>query len=110
VVKENPGSGLDKFNVQIFTASCDTVETNTRYAKELKLDYPILSDPKKTTAKEYGVVSATRSLPQRWTFIIGKDGKILHIEKGVKAGEHNKQLAAKFAELKIEAAPKKGKK
>lgn len=91
--------------MQVFTASCDTVKTNTRYAKELKLDYPILSDPKKDTAKEYGVVSATRGFPQRWTFIIGKDGKILHIEKKVKAGEHNKQLAETFDKLKIEAAP-----
>ena len=93
--------------MQVFTASCDTVETNTRYAKELKLDYPILSDPEKKTATEYGVVSASRGFPQRWTFIIGKDGKILHIEKAVKPAEHDKQLVASFTELKIEAAPKK---
>ena len=28
-----------------FTASCDDVETNKKFAESLKLDYPILSDP-----------------------------------------------------------------
>lgn len=87
-----------------FTASCDTVETNTKFAKSLDLDYPILSDPDKTVAKAYGVVTAKRSLPFRWTFFIDKDGKILHIDKKVKAGSHGADVAAKLKELGV---PKK---
>lgn len=100
-MKTSQGSGLDKFNVAFFTASCDTPETNKRYATQLKLDYPILSDPGKETAKAYGVVNATRKVPQRWTFYIGPDRKILYIDKSVKAGNHGADVAAKLRELGV---------
>ncbi len=84
-----------------FTASCDTPETNAKYAKALKLDYAILSDPGKKTAEAYGVVHEGRRVPERWTFYIGKDGKILFIDKNVKAGTHGADVAKKLAEFKI---------
>lgn len=70
----------------------------------MELDYPILSDPDKKIAKAYGVVHEGRDFPERWTFIIGNDGKILHIDKKVKAGSHGEDLVARMKELKI---PKK---
>ena len=87
-----------------FAASCDTVETNTKFAESLDLDYPILSDPEKKTAEEYGVVTATRELPFRWTFFIGKDGKILYVEREVQPRDHGRQILAKLAELKVAPA------
>lgn len=90
-----------------FTASCDSVEKNTDFAKELKLDYPILSDPGKDVAKAYGVVHATRAVPERWTFIIGKDGKIAHIDKKVKAADHANAVLEKLEELKVEKKKEK---
>ncbi len=84
-----------------FTASCDTAEENAKFAKSLELDYPILSDPSKEVAKTYGVVNAERKLPFRWTFYIGKDGKILHIDKEVKADNHGEDVAAKLEELGV---------
>ncbi len=72
-----------------------------------KDDYPLLSDPSKKVAKAYGVVHAGRGVPERWTFYIGKDGKILHIDKKVKAGSHGKDIAKKLKELKVEMAKKK---
>jgi len=44
------------------------------------VDYPILSDPTKEIAKKYGVVTGLSLFPHRWTFYIGKDGKILKID------------------------------
>ena len=85
-----------------FTASCDDVEKNTEFAKKLGLDYPILSDPEKGVATAYGVVSPERGFPQRWTFYIGKDGKILHIEQDVKIGSAGADIAAKLEELKVD--------
>lgn len=87
-----------------FTASCDTESTNKEYAASLKLDYPILSDPSKKVAKAYGVVHEGRGLPERWTFYIGKDGKILFIEKKVSTRTHGADIAKKLAELGV---PKK---
>ena len=39
-----------------------------------------LSDPTKQTATAYGVLSE-RGVANRWTFYIGKDGKIVAIDK-----------------------------
>ncbi len=80
---------------------------NTKFAKKLELDYPLLSDTSKKTAKEYGVVHEGRAVPERWTFYIGKDGKILHVEKKVKAREHGPQVLATLKELGVEKAKKK---
>lgn len=79
----------------------DDPETNAKFAKSLDLDYPILSDPGKKVAEAFGVVGPTRPLPQRWTFYIGEDGKILHIDKGVNPGEHGADMAKQLKELGI---------
>ena len=83
-----------------FTASCDPVEKNTDFAKSLDLDYPILSDPDKKVAKAFGCLS-DRGFSSRWTYYVGKDGKILHIEKKVKAASHGEDIAKKLKELGI---------
>lgn len=85
-----------------FAASVDPAETNAEFAKSLKLDYPILSDPEKSTAKAYGVVNEERPFAQRWTYFIGKDGKILHIEKEVKIDSHGEDIAKKLEELGVD--------
>ncbi len=93
----------------IFAASCDSVKKNTKFAKELELDYPILSDPNRKVATAYGVVDDSRKIPRRWTIFVGKDGKVAHIEKDVDTKAHGKQVLKKLAELKIEKASKEKK-
>lgn len=101
VAKRGAGSGLDKYNVAVFMASCDDVETNKRYAEALKLDFPILSDPEKTVARAYGVVTDERPVPFRYTFYIGTDGKLLYIDKSVSAGTHGADVVKKLKELGV---------
>jgi len=70
-------------------ASCDDIETNTLFASQNNADFPILSDPEKSVAKEYGVLMPI-GFPNRWTFYIDPKGVIVHIDKSVsprKAGE-----------------------
>lgn len=87
-----------------FAASCDTAETNKKFAESLELDYPILSDPEKDVAKQYGVVTSERNLPYRWTFYIGKDGKLLHIDKQVSPKTHGADVAKTLDELGVDRA------
>lgn len=90
-----------------FTASCDPYEGekgNKAFAESLKLDYPILSDPDRKVAMEYGVASDEKAFAKRWTFYIDKEGVIKEIDKQVKAAEHGKDVAKKLEELGI---PKK---
>jgi peroxiredoxin Q/BCP len=88
--------------VAYFAASCDTPDTNKQFAESLKLDYPILSDPGREVAQRYGLVADAAGLPKRWTFIIGSDGKIVHIDKQVKPDTHGTDLATKLKELKVD--------
>ena len=53
-------------------------------------------------AKAYGVVTDARPFPMRWTFYIGKDGKVLFIDKAVNAGNHGPDVAAKLQNLGVE--------
>jgi peroxiredoxin Q/BCP len=78
--------------------SVDDAETNKKFATEHDADFPILSDPEKTVANAYGVLGTT-GLARRWTFYIGPDGKILSIDKAVRAANAGEDLAAKLEEL-----------
>jgi peroxiredoxin Q/BCP len=96
------GKEVRKYQVAYFTASVDQPEENKKFAESLSLDYPILSDADKKVAEEYGVINPQRGLAQRWTFYIGKDGKILYIDKSVNTAEHGKDIAKKLDELGVE--------
>jgi peroxiredoxin Q/BCP len=86
--------------VKYFAASVDGPETNSSFAASLGLDYPILSDPGKDTARAYGVLGAT-GFAQRWTFFIGGDGQILAIDKAVKPGTHGADVVEKLRALGV---------
>ena len=100
-VKPSSGSGLDKFDVAYFTACCDDLATVKKYARELKLDYPILSDSGCQASRKLGVLSEGRTNPQRWTYFIDKDGKIQYIDKKVKPTNHGADVVAKLTELGV---------
>ncbi len=95
------GDALKQYDVAYFTASTDTVEKNTEFAKSLEVDYPILSDPDASTAIAYGIATAEKKTAARVTFIIDKEGKIAYIDKAVKTGSHATDVAQKLGELKV---------
>jgi len=88
--------------VAYFTASVDDPETNKRFADSLDLDYPILSDPDKAVAAAYGVLNEERGVARRWTFYIGKDGRILFVDRNVSPQTAGQDVAAKLAELGVD--------
>ncbi len=92
---------LKDLNVAYFTASVDTAELNEKFAKSLDLDYPILSDPDKTVANAYGVMSP-RGFSNRWTFYIDKDGIIREIDKKVNTDKAGEDVAAKVKSLGLD--------
>ena len=95
------GDMIKKYNVTYFMASVDPIEENTKFGAEHKADFPLLSDPTKETAKAYGVLNAERGFANRWTFYVGKDGKILAIDKAVKPATSAEDMAAKLGELGV---------
>lgn len=92
------------YDVAYFAASTDDAETNKRFADSLDADYPILSDPEKGVAEAYGVLMPERGLAKRWTYYIGKDGKILYIDQAVKPRTAGQDMAARLGELGVDKA------
>jgi peroxiredoxin Q/BCP len=113
------GDKIKMYDVSYFMASVDPIEKNTEFAKaksvtlgqganaqvveKKEADFPLLSDPTKETAKAYGVLN-DRGVANRWTFYIGKDGRILAIDKMVKPATSAEDLAAKLGELGVAKA------
>jgi len=94
-------AALKQYDVAYFTGSCDTADLNTKFAKSVGADYPILSDPGCEVAEAYGVVDNSRKVPRRWTFFIGPDGKILAIDKEVVTQNYALEVAKKLEELGV---------
>lgn len=113
------GDKIKMYDVAYFMASVDSLEDNTKFAKETKVtlqsrgggpatvvekkeaDFPLLADPTKEVATKYGVLMAQAPLANRWTFYIDKSGKIAYIEKAVKPATSAEDMVAKLAELKV---------
>jgi thioredoxin-dependent peroxiredoxin len=106
------GDKIKKYDVTYFMASVDPIEKNTAFAKattvklgdqevsKQEADFPLLSDPTKSTAKAYGVLN-DRGYANRWTFYIDKNGKIAYIEKSVKPDTSAEDMLTKLADLKV---------
>jgi peroxiredoxin Q/BCP len=97
------GDKIRQYDVAYFMASTDPIEKNTEFAKAQEADFPLLSDPTKEVATAYGVLNA-RGTASRWTFYIGRDGRILAIDKAVKVDTSAEDMVAKLAELNVAKA------
>ena len=94
------GHLLKQFDVSYFMASVDSIEKNTAFAESTKADFPLLSDPTKTTAKAYDVL-ALYGFPKRHTIYIGKNGKILMVDRKINAATSAQDIAANLEKLGI---------
>jgi thioredoxin-dependent peroxiredoxin len=94
------GDNIRKFDVTYFMASVDPLEENTRFAQEMDADFPLLSDPDKTVAEQYGVLSA-RGFANRWTFYVDRQGRIAHIDKNVQPATSAEDMIANLGRLNV---------
>jgi len=92
---------ISKFDVAYFMASVDTPEKNKAFADQEMANFPMLSDPSHATAMAYGVVAGPTGVAKRWTFFIGPDGKIMHIETVGHTTDAGTYLATKLTELNV---------
>ena len=109
------GDKIRMYDVAYFMASVDPLEKNVEFAKaksvdlggtrgvveKKEADFPILSDPTKATATAYGVLGPS-GMANRWTFYIGKDGKILGIDKAVQPKTSAEDMVTKLGEYGVE--------
>jgi len=91
---------IGQYDVAYFMASVDTPEDNLAFATNNEANFPLLSDPSKTTAQAYGVLNA-RGMANRWTFYIGADGRITHIDRQVNPNSSGEDLVNQLSALKV---------
>jgi thioredoxin-dependent peroxiredoxin len=80
--------------------SFDTPEDNKRFHDEKEADFDMLSDPDKKVGEAYGVIGRS-GLANRWTFFIGPDGKILHVETQGHTTDAGDFMVKKLTELGV---------
>ena len=97
------GDLIRQYDVTYFMASVDKIEDSAGFAKQQNADFPLLSDPDKATAKAYGVLMP-QGYARRETFYIGKDGRILAIDREVEPATSAQDMAAKLGELGVARA------
>lgn len=94
------GHLIREYDVTYFMASVDPLLDNKGFAEETGADFPLLSDEDKAVAKAYGVLH-DKGYAKRYTFYIGKDGKILKIDDQVNPETSAEDMAATLGKLGI---------
>ncbi len=79
-------AGIAKFEgaeTKVFGISGDNTPSQKEFATKLNLSFPLLSDfATREMMAKYGVLFPGRGFANRATFVVDKDGKIVHIEEG----------------------------
>jgi peroxiredoxin Q/BCP len=88
----------DKAKLVVLGVSPDPVKKVTRFAEKFSLAFPLLADPDHAVADAYGVWGEKKFMGRRYmgvartTFVIGKDGTILHVFENVKPVGHEQEV------------------
>jgi peroxiredoxin len=79
--RDNAGK-FNETNTVIFGLSVDSIWANMAFAKQVGVEFPILSDWKKEVARTYGILDETNGVARRTTFVVDTDGIVQHIDQG----------------------------
>jgi len=89
---------LEKRSAVVIGVSADGVESHARFAANNELPFPLLADTDGKIAGAYGVLKDT-GRAERATFLIGKDGRLLHVWPRVSITGHADDIIGKLDEL-----------
>ena len=73
---------FDATDTQVLGISMDSFAANKRFAQDIGVNFPLLSDWHRTVVKDYGLLDEKSGYSARATFVIDKQGLITHIEEG----------------------------
>jgi peroxiredoxin Q/BCP len=95
------GHLIRAYGVPYFMVSVDPLEENARFAREMKADFPLLSDPTKDAARAYEVLHQER-FAFRTNFYIDQNGTILRIDRNVDPEVAAQDVARNLEQLGFE--------
>ena len=77
----------------ILGASADDKALQQKFIDAHNLPYPLLCDTDKALIKELGILAPNGAVPQRVTFVVGKDGKVAKVFDGkIDTAKHPKEV------------------
>jgi peroxiredoxin Q/BCP len=93
-------SELKTNQVEVIGVSFDSAESHKQFIAQNKLNFRLLSDPEGKIVDAYGVAVAGRKMARRVSFLIGLDGKIIHVTDSGDPGKHFTEMKDAIAGLK----------
>jgi thioredoxin-dependent peroxiredoxin len=91
---------LKQENVEVVGVSFDTAASHQEFIEQYKLTFPLLADTDGKIADAYGVRQPGKEVDRRVSFLIGLDGKIVHVTDSLSADTHVKEMTAAAEKLK----------
>ncbi len=91
---------LEKSGVKVIGVSFDSAESHQKFISKYNLNFPLLADTDGKIADAYGVRIKDKNMARRVSFLIGTDGKILHVTDSGNADTHLTEMKAAVAALK----------
>ena len=90
----------DRANIAVLGLSPDPIKDVTKFAEKFHLNFPLLADEDHAVCEKYGVWQEKSMYGKKYwgaartTFVIAKDGKILHVFEKVKPAAHDQEVLA----------------
>ena len=91
---------LQKDNVQVIGVSFDSADSHKRFIAQYSLNFTLLADPDGKIADAYGVRMEGKNMAKRVSFLIGLDGKIVHVTDAGDPDKHFKEMKDAIGSLK----------
>ena len=91
---------LQTNDVVVIGVSHDTADSHVKFAEKYNLNFSLLPDADGTIIKAYGVKMFALSLAKRVSFLIGKDGKIVHVTEAASPQTHFAEMQEAIVGLK----------
>jgi peroxiredoxin Q/BCP len=91
---------LQTNNVAVVGVSHDSVDSHKKFAEEYKLNFTLVADPDGKIIAAYDAKMPVVSLSKRVSFLIGLDGKIVHVTDAMNPQTHFDEMQAAIAGLK----------
>jgi peroxiredoxin len=76
---------FESTDTQILGISVDSFVANKKFAEEIGVTFPLLSDFCRKVTHSYGILDPERCFARRATFVVDKEGIIRKIEQGQSA-------------------------
>ena len=80
---------LEELDATVLGVSVDSHYANEAYARQMGLDFPLLSDFDRKASATYGVLNAERGMSGRAVFVIDKQGRLAYQEVSPAPGDMN---------------------